>query len=278
MITANTTRVIVPKVECSDKEMAAIIMSAERNDRCIEKPENPEAAKRIRRSLHKLVAERLIHARNRSSLNNDKINRAMMSEYILRKRNGKSWAFTNAISTKSSHLPDAEEIEMLSKIIGADEEHIGLHLKVAPWSIEDQQNQRRRKTQTRSQTDKTSNINSPTRNETSNQRVEHTMPSAPHDHPYQQGNGPMEPAQVPGHAGDIKISHSNNNLHIHGKIWCSKKLAESLELIIPLKLIQAARHDDPSCYEISGRVHSYQLYNLMHLIYGSPRVISVQMD
>lgn len=49
-------------------------------------------------------------------------------------------------------------------------------------------------------------------------------------------------------------------------------------MIVPLKLIQQAHGDNPWCYEMKGQVHDYQLYNLMHVLYGAPRVLQVELD
>ena len=79
-------------------------------------------------------------------------------------------------------------------------------------------------------------------------------------------------------AGDLKISHEGGRIHVHGKVWCDRKTAQQLRMIVPLKLLQQAHGDNPWSYEMKGPVHDYQLYNLMHVLYGAPRVLQVQLD
>ena len=75
------TRAIVPGQDYDDREIAQIVLRSEKEDRTIDRPARAAVAKQIRRVVHSLVAERLIEARNRSGINNDRINALMHSLY-----------------------------------------------------------------------------------------------------------------------------------------------------------------------------------------------------
>lgn len=257
------TRAIVPGQDYDDREIAQIVLRSEKEDRTIDRPARAAVAKQIRRVVHSLVAERLIEARNRIGINNDRINALMHSLYLERRRDPKTWSFSNAVSRKSTHLPDEEEIEMLSTIIGVDARHASLHLRVIPWAMDDQRAERearRKKEEARKMT---------------------TIQDSPPPHRDTTASPARPPAQVgaaQASAGDLKISHNEKGIHVHGKVWCDRHVAQRLRMIVPLKLIQQAHGDNPWCYEMKGQVHDYQLYNLMHVLYGAPRVLQVELD
>lgn len=270
-------------------EAKKVVEKAERQGYVIRKPANPHNLRLIKQAVHAIIAERLIQARNASRLNNDKINRMMVDHYIRRRRKGKAWTFTNALSERTIYLADEEEVEILSKILNVEKDHIGIHLTIIPWALADQQARRdakpprtRRKkndqpTQQRSQP-------APARSESDMHRTDGPpdySPPPPLSDPRSEVRPPRQkaPAEaIPLHAGDLKITHSGLNVHVHGKVWCSLEIAQKLRMIVPLKLINQAKGDDPWSYEINGPVHAYQLYNLMHVLYGAPRVTAVQMD
>jgi len=257
------TRAIVPGHDYNDREIMQIIARCENQDRSIQQPTGSAVAKQIRRVVHGIVAERLIEARNRSGINNDRINALMHSLYLERKRDPKAWAFSNAVGKKNTYLPDEEEIDMLSTIIPIDKKLISLHLRIIPWAMDVQRaehEQRRRKEEARKMT---------TSRDTPTPHVDRT--ATPMRPPAQ-----IENAQAS--AGDLKISHNEKGIHVHGKVWCNRHVAQRLRMIVPLKLIQQAHGDNPWCYEMKGQVHDYQLYNLMHVLYGAPRVLQVELD
>lgn len=175
------TRAIVPGQDYDDREIAQIVLRSEKEDRTIDRPARAAVAKQIRRVVHSLVAERLIEARNRSGINNDRINALMHSLYLERRRDPKTWSFSNAVSRKSTHLPDEEEIEMLSTIIGVDARHASLHLRVIPWAMDDQRAERearRKKEEARKMT--TTQDTPPAHRDTRHHRPALPLRSEPH--------------------------------------------------------------------------------------------------
>ena len=259
-------------------EAKKFVENAEKRGYVIKRPQNPHNLRVIIQAVHALVTDRLIAARNQSKLNNDKINRMMVDQYMLRKRRGKAWTFTNAISPRTSYFPDEEEVEMLAKILNVSSENIGIHLNLVPWIIDDQNARRevRNKTRTTSRRLKSAdkNVHNCTVN-TGTNTVSQEKYFAKKSNPVQSER--MQNIEAI-NVSDIKISHNGGNIRVHGKIWCTLDVAQKLRMIVPLKLINQAKGNEPWCYDINGPVHAYQLYNLMHVIYGAPRVTAVQMD
>lgn len=245
----------------TQNEIGTIILKAETERLVIDRPYNEATVKTVRKLIHILIAERLIRARNKTALNNDKINRLMLEGYVELGRNTKSWTFTNAVSSKMSYLPDKGEVIMLSEILGVSSNSIGPHLIIAPWLLDYQKEQNERPERRKKAPAKPS----------ANESIQ--------DHKIvrDDGEAPQAVMSVPMNAGDIKISHSEKGIFVNGKIWCNNEVAERLKMIVPLNLIQQAKFNDPWCYEVKGQIHDYQLYNLMHVLYGSPRVLSVEM-
>tara|TARA_B100000929_G_scaffold167806_1_gene132915 strand:+ start:284 stop:1087 length:804 start_codon:yes stop_codon:yes gene_type:complete len=267
MIESNTLKVTAPAGEYSDTEARQLLLRCEQEHRFIEKPANAKVAKQLRRSAHAIVAERLLQARNRSGINNERINQAMHGLYLSRRREAKAWTFTNSVSTRLTYLPDWEEIEMLAEILPTTEEIIGLHLKVIPWALADQREEaKKRKGKDNPPMPKDLTPTAPA----SQQASASSVPTKTQQHP----QGPATQMS----AGDLKISHEGGRIHVHGKVWCDRKTAQQLRMIVPLKLLQQAHGDNPWSYEMKGPVHDYQLYNLMHVLYGAPRVLQVQLD
>lgn len=295
MTSPSTTRELDPVIEemITLEDAKKLVENAERRGYVIRKPANPHNLRLIKQAVHAVIAERLTEARNSSGLNNDKINRLMLDNYMRRKRQGKAWTFTNAMSSKTIYLADAEEVDMLAKILKVEPEKIGIHLAIIPWALADQQARRDAKRQTPVRRRKNDQL--PPRKAAPPERAEKDMQTqttapaprprqdSPPDHPAPVRAAPRrptppEPKSIPLHAGDLKITHSGDNVQVHGKVWCTLEVAQKLRMIVPLKLINQAKGDDPWCYEIGGPVHAYQLYNLMHVLYGAPRVTAVQMD
>ena len=279
VVKANQTRTLVRGHDYQDRELGQIVLRAEKEDRMVERPPTDEVARQLRRVVHSLVAQRLIAGRNKSGLNNDKINQLMHSLYLERKREAKAWTFTNAVSKRIAFLPDEEEVEMLSQILNLSPEHIGLHLKVIPWAMEDQKaehEERRRKSDAKK--DPATKTQGPKTKESTTKSAP-PVP-APKLSEKADASSPQETKKIPNSisAGDLKISHQGEQIHVHGKVWCDRRVAQRLRMIVPLKLLEQARGDNPWAYEIKGPVHNYQLYNLMHVLYGAPRVLQVQLD
>ena len=257
-----TKRAIVPGKDYEDREILQIVTRCEKEGRSLDRPADPVVAKQVRRLVHSLVAGRLIEARNRSGINNDRVNHLMHSLYLERRRDPKTWAFSNAVGKRNTYLPDEEETQMLASILPVDAAEIGMHLAVIPWAMEDQRkehDERRRRKDARS---------SPARKGDQMKNIEETAAPAP--------PATMENARAS--AGDLKISHNGQGIHVHGKVWCDRRVAQKLRMVVPLRLIQQAHGDNPWCYEMKGQVHDYQLYNLMHVLYGAPRVLEVELD
>jgi len=258
------TRTIIPGQDHDDRELMQIVLHSEKEGRIVDRPARAPVARQLRRVVHSIVAQRLIEARNRSGINNERINALMHSLYLERRRDPKGWAFSNSVAKKNTYLPDEEEVEMLASILPVDIADISIHLKVVPWALEDQKaehDERRRKENARRNPIQTKE---PTMTTT-------TSAPRPTDVPSPSGRARTS-------AGDLKISHNSDGIHVHGKVWCDRHVAQRLRMIVPLKLIQQAHGDNPWCYEMKGRVHDYQLYNLMHVLYGAPRVLKVELD
>jgi len=276
MIEPHKTRVMAVTDHYNDKDIEELIMRSEKEQRMIEKPQNKVASKALRRIVHGVIAARLVSARNRSGLNNDKINRLMLEGYLDRRREGKAWSFTNALSPKTNTLLDSEEVEMLSRILNVEEAVIGMHLSVLPWAIQEQREERaeqRKKAPRANRKAKPARVQN---NKAANQS--RTSPETTDRVDQAVNTQALNSPAIPQHAGDLKITHSGSSLHVHGKVWCDRSTAQKLRMIIPLKLINQARADDPWCYEMNGPVHSYQLYNLMHVLYATPRVLEVELE
>ena len=256
------TRAIVPGQDYDDRELAQIVTRSEKEGRTINRPSKDAVAKQLRRVVHSLLAGRLIEARNRSGMNNDAINARMHSLYLERRREPKGWAFSNAVAKKSPYLPDEEEIDMLASIIPIDRISATFHLRVLPWAMNDQRSEheeRRRKEEARKMP------------------AQKTAGPPPHEKQVD-AQPPRRLPDAQASAGDLKISHNEKGIHVHGKVWCDRHVAQRLRMVVPLKLIQQAHGDNPWCYEMKGQVHDYQLYNLMHVLYGAPRVLQVELN
>jgi hypothetical protein len=182
------------------------------------------------------------------------------------------------MSPRTTYFPDAEEVEMLAGILGVSMESIGVHITLIPWIIEDQNARRevRNKTRTTSQRIKSADKN------VQASTVDASTNTVSQEKSFAKQSKPVQSERMQNieaiNISDIKISHSGGNIRVHGKIWCTIDVAQKLRMIVPLKLINQAKGNEPWCYDINGPVHAYQLYNLMHVIYGAPRVTAVQMD
>lgn len=259
MAQTNTHRITAPAPSYTDDQLLDIIMRSEKEDRWIDRPHNNEVAKQLRRVTHKIIAARLISARNRSGLNNEKINVKMHNLYIERRRAGKNWAFTNLTSQKMSYLPDAEEIDMLCQILPIDPNALSVHIKVLPWALKEQADQ------AKSRRKKDVGTSVMPESKSSPVKKDASQYIAKEDDDYSS-------------SGELKISHKGSDMIVTGGVWCDKAVVQKLRMIVPLKLVKQGLGNDKSFYEIKGPVHAYQLYNLMHILYGAPRVLDVDLS
>lgn len=273
--------VVLQGMNLDPKTIEDFVLNSEKHKRQIQKPQNKEDIKTLRKVVYNIISDRLIRARNRprSNLDNDKINRMMLDSYKRRKRPEKTWAFTNAISGQVSFL-DEEEVTMMAEILDINEDVISLHIKVIPWALEDQKKDRaarrardanKRERQIR-ETAPTPNPYVPAENNTQNKKSDPAPVCANATPAVKQA----EKRQAPYDVGNINISHSDGVIHISGRIWCGKKEAFKLQMVLPLKLLTKGKKGDPDSYEVRTQVHPYQLYNIMHVLYGIPRVVAVE--
>ena len=278
--------IMLPGSGHSDEELQRLVIRCDNEGRTIERPKDPDTARHLRKVVHDIMANRLIGARNRSGINNNRINKAMHRLYMERRRDPRLWSFTNFVSDKISLLPDSEEIEMLAGVIPLDRTAAEMHLRVIPWAIEDQRDEARRRRKNKearsaaqrrvSQTISQSNTVQVAESAGLQNSTTSDIGSSSADQPIEPPVYEAEPFSM-AEGGDIKISHHGGHIHLHGKIWCTRATAQKLRMIVPLKLLEQSRGDNPWSYEISGPVHDYQLYNLFHILYGTPRVLSVEL-
>ena len=270
------------------EEAVNILRKAEASGTTVPEPAADTDVALYRRAANHIIADRLLTARNRSGLNNDKINRRLHSMYIERRREAKSWTFTNILNPRIMTLPDGEETSMLAEVLGIPETGLEIHLRTMPW-LKTRKSAPKRKSRPLSSRE---NANHPAQGvqeadqapsnnwivdekySTPDALADHAPGETPHD-----WEEPMETRQTNGYkgAGDLKISHDGDNLVISGKIWCDKETAAKLRMIVPMRLINQERGDDPWCYEVRGQVHAYQLYNIIHVLYGAPQVLKVDI-
>lgn len=248
MILPNETRVVAPGGEYTDDELRNLILRCDSEGRRLERPSDDRTSRQLVRVMHGMVADRLTQARNHAGMPNDEINQAMHASYLERGLEPKAWTYSNAISPRLTYLPEAIETEMLAEILKADEARLGLHLRIIPWALEDQEKRRG------------------ARRERTEQKIERRIA---------ENDGPS-PATIV--SGDLKISQDGEGLSVWGKVWCDKATAQKLRMMVPLRLLQQAHGDRPWSYEIKGRVHDWQLYMLMHVLYGTPRVLQVELE
>lgn len=282
MIRPNPIEVAFAAGETNPETVRSLLMDCESKGRSIRRPDTEAMALLLRREAHAIIANRLTLARNRSRLNNDKINRLMHNKYLERGRIGKGWTFTNALNKRNAVLLDDEEVEMLSQILAIPEDQIALHLKVIPWALKDQkERQERRKKKTPAPKKKSAETITHVEADVGPSKAGRILTKkilipASGVKSSEAQSRPVAPDQVPLQGGDIKISHGKSGIRVTGKIWSDLATAQKLRMIVPLKLIHQAQHDDPWCYEINSPVFPYQLYNLMHVLYGAPRVLKVE--
>lgn len=265
----------------------------------ITEPSSDQEVQVYREAANRIIADRLLTARNRSGLNNDKINRRMHAMYMERRREAKTWTFTNILSPRNMTLPDGEEVTMLSQILGIAEAPLEIHLRTMPWLKHRPSKKKARKDRAPRKTasagtdrpapDRTaaapiSRDMSPRTDDgwiiderySTGDYQDHGDLDAPQDHNEDRQMGTRQNSSSAG-AGELKISHDGDNLIVSGKIWCDKETAAKLRMIVPMRLINQERGDDPWCYEIRGQVHAYQLYNIMHVLYKAPQVLEVDI-
>lgn len=255
-----------------------------------------------RKAANRIIADRLLIARNRSGLNNDKINKRLHGMYMERNREAKGWTFTNILSPRNMSLPDGEEATMLSQILGIDEALLEIHMRTMPWlssRLPKRSARKRKASRTGTGTaarqspapvisashPSTHSAPPPVTSPANDQWIVDEKYSTPDMHEASQSQNipawedlpmPQDYSDAKG-AGDLKISHDGDNLVVSGKIWCDKETAAKLRMIVPMKLINQERGDNPWCYEIRGQVHAYQLYNIIHVLYKAPQVLKVDI-
>lgn len=291
MATRNPEAVELKGDEFEDKTLKDIILKSEAQGRHILRPHDPEIAARLKKIVHGIVCERLEIARGKMHLSNDKINRILFQKYLDTEHKGKAWIYTNAVDRRKTYLLSPREVELIAEILDEPKVFFGLHLKVIPWSMEDQAADRKARRKTKPATPKVAKSKK-------SQAVNKLSQAAPLPPPevyeaefenqisYTPPAPPKRPATkkpapapvIPTNASDLKISHSEGRIWINGKIWCDNNKADKLGMIVAMKLINQARHDQPWCYEITGEIYPYQLYGLMHVLYDLPKVVSVKSN
>lgn len=294
MATRNSEAVELKGDEFEDKTLKDVILKSEAQGRCILRPHNPEIAARIKKIVHGIVCERLEIARGKMHLSNDKINRILFQKYLDTEHKGKAWIYTNAVDRRKTYLLSSREVELIAEILDEPTAFLALHLRVIPWAMEDQAADRKARKKTRSTASRTTAAK-PAKSKKS-QAVNRLSQAAPLPPPEvyeaefenQMSYTPPAPSKkptvrkqapapiIPTNASDLKISHSEGRIWINGKIWCDNSKADKLGMIVAMKLINQARHDQPWCYEITGEIYPYQLYGLMHVLYDLPKVVSVK--
>lgn len=289
------------------------IQNADKLGVIIPKPENPDDIAIYRKAANRIVADRLIRARNRTHLNNEKINKLLHAHYVRRGRNAKPWLFTNILNGKVMALPDGEETDMIAETLGIKAEILEIHLRTMPWVMEKKPKATTRVRNPRNATEMRSKAQTPemdARDESVDKRQAngrqwhadpyYTQNTTPWPEPHQDGGGrdtghevehdetggamPIAgevrttPSEEITEAGTIKISHDGRRLQISGKLWCDRATASKLRLIVPITTIHHGRGAELSAYEVRGPIQPYQLYNLMHIVYGAPLVTAVDLE
>lgn len=280
----------------SQEDIRKVIISCEEKGQIIERPENSLQYRALTCAMNDILAGRLTDRRNITGLNNEKINSLMHGAYMERNRNPKAWTFTNILSSKTRYLPDSEEVEMLSNILRGDKELFSIHLKVTPWIEREEFRRREERRKRREQrqerrgrvAQKVSAIakektDAAEKNPAENREVIETTTTVKMEKKkFPSALVAARPSKVIPKEnttqGDIKISNEGDKIVISGKIWCDKKTAGLLRMIVPIKLIKQGAPNDLWSYEIYGPIHGYQLYNLAHVLYGTPKVLTVDLE
>jgi hypothetical protein len=259
----------------TEDDLEKIILKAEQEGVQIERPESDEVAVMVSSKIHELLRNRYIGTRNKTSLNNDKINNRMHSLYMERRRNPKQWTYTNIVSPKTQYFPDSEEVEMMGSIIGGDLERLSFHLRIAPWVMRLQES---RRTENRKKTPATRSARKSSRKSASTKTISKPLetttsitvksndmtptaidvgPSGPRfdrqprntpkteirnnaPAPFRRGYGEDRTQN----SGSFKTSYGPNGIFVQGKIWCDSATKQKLECIIPFSIYGHDRDKD----------------------------------